>query len=451
MNVIREDVDALNANLKVQIEPIDYQEKVKKTLEKYRKTAKIPGFRPGHVPFGMIQKQYGKGALLEELNSVVNKGLHDFIETNKIEILGNPIPVEEKGLTGDFEKPENFEFVYKIGLVPTIDVEISEKSKFDYVKVKVDKDLIDKQISDLSKRYGKLSSAEEIGENDLIMGQFVELNDDKSIKEAGILNSSTFSMDFIKDEATKKKFVGSKIGDKIIVDIQKLSRNEQETAELLGIKEEEIANHNNNFQVTVNEIKAMQPAELNQELYDKLFGPNTVQNEADLRTRIESDLKDMFSKDSDRILSNNIYKNLIEQTEVILPDTFLKEWIKLSNENKISDEQIEEEYDNYAKGLKWSLIQGNIFKKNNLTVNQEEVMDFTKQLLANNYAQYGMDAPDDAELTTTARGFLQKREEAERIQEMLIEQKLNNFFKTTVKLNEKEVSYDEFVEIAAQK
>ncbi len=450
MNVIREDVDALNANLKVQIEPADYQDSVKKTLENYRKTAKIPGFRPGHVPFGMIQKQYGKSVLAEELNKIVNKALYDYLDTNKVDILGNPIPDEETEVSGSFDKPENFEFTYRIGLAPQFEVKLSGRNKYEYVQVKVDKELIDKQINDLTRRYGKLTSTEEVGEKDMVLGQFVELNEDGSIKEGGILNSSTISMEAISDEETRKALIGKKAGEKVTVEASKISRDEKDMASMLGIKPEEIAEHGSTYQLTINDIKHMEPAELNEELFDKLFGPGNVTSEEELRERVEKDLQGMFKNDSDRMLTNSIYKDLIEKTQVELPNEFLKKWIKMSNEKPISDEQIEAEYDNYAKSLKWQLIQGNIFKTNDMQIRQEEVIDFTKSLLVNNYAQYGMPAPEDQELTASAVQILQNKEEANKVQEMLIENKLTEYFKNTVKLDNKEVSYDEFVEIASK-
>jgi trigger factor len=271
MNVIRQDVDALNAVLKVQIAPEDYQTKVKTTLDKYRKTAKIPGFRPGHVPFGMIQKQYGKAVLAEELNKIVNDGLYKFIEENKIEILGNPIPKEGTEVQGSFDQPNTFEFEYEIGLTPSIDVPLSAKSKYDYVKVKIDNPLIDKQVDDLRRRYGKLISVDSIGEGDMILAQFVELKEDSSIKEGGILHSSTISMEFVKDAKVKAELVGKKKGDKVVVDPASVSRGGKDTAAMLGIKEEDLETISDKFQMTINEIKQMEMAELNQELFDKLF------------------------------------------------------------------------------------------------------------------------------------------------------------------------------------
>ncbi len=451
MNVVREDVDALNAVLKVEIAPSDYEGKVKETLNKYRKTAKIPGFRPGHVPMGLVQKQYGRSVLSEELNKLVNDSLQNYIRDNKIEILGNPIPAKDGQFEGDFENPSDFAFKFEIGLAPTFEVPLSAKSKFTYNKVKVDKKLIDKQINDLRRRYGKLVSAEEVGETDMILAQFVELNADGSIKEGGILHSSTISMEFVEDKKVKKELTGKKIGDKVVVNPESVSKGGKDTAAMLGITEDALAATSDKFEMKITEIKAMELADLNTELFDKLFGEGEVKSEKELEERIKSDLSNMFVNDSDRVLTRDVYENLVEKTKISLPDTFLKRWIKLSNEKEISDEQIEKEYDGYAKGLKWQLIQGAIFKNNNIKLDNQEVMDFTKGLLVNNYAQYGMPAPEDKELTASAMHVLQNQEEAGRIYDMLAEQKLTTFFKETVKLSEKEVSYDDFVKLAQAK
>jgi trigger factor len=450
MNVIRQDVDALNAVLKVQIAPADYQNKVKATLEKHRKTAKIPGFRPGHVPLGLIQKQYGKSVLAEELNKLVNDALYKFIEENKIEILGNPIPKVGKEVTGNFDQPDTFEFEYEIGLTPSIEVPLSSKNKYDYLKVKIDNTLIDKQIDDLRRRYGKLISVDVVNEGDMIMAQFVELNEDDSIKAGGILHSSTISMEFVEDKKVKNELLGKAKGDKVIVNPSSVSRGEKDTAAMLGISEGELASISDKFQMTITEIKQMEMSDLTQDLFDKLFGPGTITSEKELRERISADLNGMFAGDSDRLLTRNIYNDLIDKTKVELPTVFLKRWIKLSNEKEISDDQIEMEFDGYAKSLKWQLIQGNIFKTNNIKFENQDVIEFTKGLLINNYAQYGIPAPEDKELMASALQVLQNREEATRIYDMLAEQKLTQYFKDTVKLNEKEVTYDAFVELASK-
>lgn len=450
MNVIRQDVDALNAKLKVQVAPADYQDKVKKSLEKYRKTAKIPGFRPGHVPFGLIQKQYGRSVLAEELNSVVNDALYKFIGDNKIDILGNPIPAEKEEVVGNFEAPADFEFTFEIGLAPTFEIPLNAKSKFDYVKIKVDGELVDQQIDDLRRRYGKMIAEESIGERDLVLCQFVELNDDETVKEGGILHTSTVSVEFVEDAKTKKALIGKKVGDKVVVDPYKVSRGGKDTAAMLGVKEEELENISKKFQLTINEIKRMELAELNQELFDKLYGEGEVKTEEEMRQRISDELGKMFVNDSDRLLTKTVYEDLIENTKIELPNDFMKRWIRLSNEKPISAEEVEEHYDAYAKNLKWQLIQGNIFKANDIKLDNAEVVEFTKGLLVSNYAQYGIPAPGDKELTESAMGVLKNRDEANRIFDMMAEQKLTDYFKNTVKLKEKEVSYEEFMKLASQ-
>lgn len=450
MNVTRQEVNAETALLTVQVSPADYQGKVTASLDKYRKQAKIPGFRPGKVPMALVQKQYGKAVLAEEMNKLVSDALYAYVQENKLEILGNPIPKEGTDVKGDFDNPGDFEFVYEIGYSPAIDLKLTSKNKYDYVQVKIDDKLVDQQIDDLRRRYGKMSSAEEVNDTDMILAQFVELNEDGSIKEGGIMHSSTTSMEFVEDKKVKKSLVGKKVGDKVTVSATAITRGDSDKAAMLGIKPEELANHSDSYQMTINDIKRMELAELNQDLFNKLFGEGAVSSEKELRERIASDLTQMFANDSDRLLTREVYRDLVENTPVNLPNDFLKRWIQLSNEKPITIEQIEADYDNYAKDLKWQLIQGHIFKANDIKLDNAEVIEFTKGLIANQYAQYGIPAPEDAELTKQAAGALQNREEANRIYDMLAEAKLTEYFKNTVKLNSKEVSYDEFVELASK-
>lgn len=448
MNVTRQDVNAQSALLTVTVSPADYSAKVNQALEKYRKQAKIPGFRPGKVPMGLVQKQFGKSVLAEEMNKLVSDALYKHIQEEKLEILGNPIPKEDSEVKGDFNNPGDFEFVYEIGYTPKIDIDLSNKSKYDYVKVKVDDKLIDQQVDDLRRRYGKLASVETVGDDDMLLVQVVELNDDDSIKEGGILHSSTTSLQFIEDKKVKAEFVGKKVGDKVNVDIDTVTRGDRDKAALLGISEGELAKHGKRYQLTINDIKHMELAELNQELFDKLFGEGAVTSEKELRERVANDLKNMFANDSDRLLTRSVYRNLLDNTKVELPDTFLKRWIRLSNANPITEEQVDAEYDTYARDLKWQLIQGHIFQSNDIKLEQKEALDYVKGLIVSQYAQYGIPSPEEKELDSLAKNALSNNEEANRIYDQLAEQKLMQHIKNTVKLNEKEVAYDQFVEMA---
>ncbi len=448
MNITRVEEGINSATVKVQITAEDYGHKVKAGLDKHRATMKMTGFRPGKVPMTIVQQKHGQKVLSDVLNKIVNDGLFNFISENKMEVLGNPIPSDKTPVVGNFNKPENFEFTYEIGISPKINISLSDENKYDYVTIKVDDTLVNKQIEDLRRRYGKLISHEKVGESDLILGQFVELNAEGEILPGGILHSSTISMEFIEDAKVKTELVGKPIGSVVVVSPLSVSRGGKDTAAMLGIQEDELANVSDKFQMTINEIKRMEMADLSQELFDRLFGEGTIKTEDELKVKIAADLKEMFVNDSDRILARSIFEDLIENTDIKLPDSFLKRWIRLSNEKPILPEQIEEEYEGYAKNLKWQLIQGSIFKATGLKLENQEIIDFTKGILISNFAQYGMAAPEDKELTETALGLLSKKEESSRILEMLADQKITQYFKSTVKLNEKEISYDDFIALA---
>ena len=445
MNVIREDLNALNARLKVKVSPEDYQPKVSETLSKYRKTANIPGFRSGHAPMGMIQKQYGKSVLFDEVSKMVTDAINNYIYEEKLNLLGNPIPVEENGFNGDFSNPTDFEFIYEIGFPPSIEVAISKKDSFDFEKVDVNQELINKQAEDIRRRYGKLVSTDEVQEKDLILGRFVELNDDKSVKEGGIDHTSSISLEFLDSDDVRKLFVGKKVGDSIELNPDDVSKGPKDKAAMLGVKEDALEKVGSLFSYTINEVKAMELAELNSDLFLKLYPDATVTNEEEFVARIKSDLEKMFEQDSDKKLYRTIYDSLMEKVNADFPDDFLKRWIKQVNDKPVTDEQIEAEYEGYRNMLKWQLIEKTLFDKHNLVIDQTELVNFTKHLLRTNYANYGIFEVDEEELTQSAMKFLQDKKQTDSIISRLAEDKLINLFKTEATLKEKLVSYDEFI------
>jgi trigger factor len=445
MNVIREDLNALNARLKVKVTPEDYQSKVSETLSKYRKTAKIPGFRPGHAPIGMIQKQYGKSVLFDEVSKMVTDAINNYISEEKLNLLGNPIPVEENGFSGDFSNPTDFEFVYEIGFPPQIDVTITKKDTFDFEKVDVNQELISKQAEDIRRRYGKLVSSDEVKEKDLILGRFVELNDDKSVKEGGIDHTSSISLEFLDSNDARQMFVGKKVGDSIELNPNDVSKGPKDKAAMLGVKEDELENIGSLFSYTINEIKSMELADLNEELFLKLYPDATVTNEDEFLARIKTDLEKMFEQDSDKKLYRTIYDSLMEKVNADFPDDFLKRWIKQVNDKPVTDEQIDSEYDGYRNMLKWQLIEKTLFDKHNLVIDQMELINFTKHLLRTNYSNYGIFEVDEEELTQSAMKFLQDKKQTDAIISRLAEDKLINLFKTEASLKDKVVSYEDFI------
>ncbi|MFM6945674.1 MAG: trigger factor [Flavobacteriales bacterium] len=442
MKITRQEIDAQNGVLKVEIDAADYQGKVKAALDKYRKTAKVPGFRPGHVPAGLIQKQFGKSVLVEELNKITNDALYRFIIDEKLDILGNPLPIEN-GVEGSFEQPENFTFSYEIGYSPAFELPITAKTKVDYATVKIDKDLITKQVEDLRRRYGKLVSSDTVSAKDMVMGKFEEL-DGKAVKADGISHSTTISMEFLENKAAVKLLTGKKINESFELDPKDVSKGPEDAAAMLGISPEAYAELNAKFQFTVNDVKRMELADLNEEFFQKLFG-DEVKTEAEMNKRIEADLARMFEEDSDRLFTRKVYDMLLEKTQMTFPEAFLKRWIKASAEKPITEQEIENEFAAYLLSLKWQLIQTKIFKENNIQLTNEEVLDFTKNLVIGNYAQYGLPAPEEAELLETAQRLLQNKEQANGIYDRLAERKLTDYFKSAVSMTKKEMKYDDFV------
>ena len=443
MNTVEEKIDDLNTVVRIKIEKDDYAETVNNTLKKYRKEANIPGFRPGKVPMGFVKKKFGKGVLADELNKLVGQSLNDFIKTNNIDVLGQPLPKSDEEVKGDFDNPDTFEFAYEIGVAPQFDIKLSKKNKADYLKVKITDEMLDKEVDNLARRYGKLVPADKVSEKDMVIGEF-------SQKDGDIKNTSTISLEFITDDKVKKQFIGKKVGDVIVVDPKKVSRDTKDLASMLAITEEQASNLDSDFDFTISEIKTMVPAAIDQSLFDKLFGEGNVKSEKELRERIKADLENMFARDSDNLFLRKLVDDLIEKTKFELPETFLKRWILESNEGKLTKEEVEADFDNYKSSLKWQLIQNKIIKENGLEVKPEEAIAYTKQLLANQYAQYGMPAPEDKELVDQAKNVLSNQDEANKIYDNIYNAKLLQFFKTAVKLNEKELEYDKFVEEASK-
>jgi trigger factor len=444
MNVTQENIDGLNAVLKVKVVSQDYQPKVEKALKIYQKKATLPGFRPGKVPAGLIKKMHGKALLVESINQLLQDTLNNYIKDNNIELLGQPLPKNTDAAI-DWDNQQEFEFIYEMGLAPKFELNLSAKDKFDYPTVKIDEELINKYVTDIAKRYGKVENAEVSEETDLLNGDFVELNTNGEILEGGIFKAGApiFPVRF-KDEALKKSFVGLKPEDKVVIEAQQLSDNANELAATLGIDKEQAAALTSKFQFTVKSITRQLPAEINQELFNKTYGEGIVNNEEEFRTKIKEELAAMFVNDSDRKLYNNIVDYLMENIKFELPAEFLKRWIVAANDKPVTLEQVEAEFDNYSKGIKWQLIENRIIKDNHLQVTNEEMIDYTKNLLKKQLGQYNPAAISEEDMDQTAQRVLSSKEEAQRIFTQLLGEKVMNLFKTTFTLQPKEIAFDDF-------
>lgn len=451
MNITKEKVDDLNAIIKVQLNQADYQDKVDKILKDHRRNANIPGFRKGHVPMGMIKKQVGTNVLVDEINKILSESLQKFITDSDLNLLGNPLPKLDEQNKIDWETQKDFEFNYEVGIAPEFDVDLGSKLKLDYYKIKVAEKDVDKYINDVAKRYGKMTNPGVAEADDMLFGKFEELDGSGNIREDGINHSSVIIISAVTDKKLQKSLVGAKANDSFVLDPKKVSEHETDQAAALGVDVTVLKGIISKFKYTVEKINRVIPAELNQELFDKVYGPNAVKDVTEFRAKVSEELGKGLSVDADRKLKSDIQEKLIDKLKLDLPNEFLKRWIVASNEKPISAEQVEEEFDEYAKGLKWQLIENKIIKNNNIQVTPEEVVEHTKGLLLQQMAGMGLPENSDEELTETANRVLQNEEEARNLYMMMYDTKLMELYKSSLKLKEKEISYEDFIKIAYSK
>jgi len=441
MNITKQDVDVLNAVVTIEVGPDDYQQRVEDALKQVQKRANMPGFRPGKVPAGMVKKMYGKNILADELNKMLNDSIHKYITENKLEILGNPLPKADEQV--DFEAGKNFTFKYDIGLAPAFDVEVSDKTAFDYMVVKVDDALIDKYVKDVRKNYGTPVNPEVAGEKDVVFVDINELDETGAIKAGGIYKSTSLGLDRMKSEVAKKKLLGAKKEDKIVLTNKELYESAIDASVGLGIDKEAAENLNCNLQLTVKNIARMEDAELNEELFSKVYGEGNIKTEEEFRNKIREELGKMFEQDSDRKFYENVEKSLVETINPALPEDFLKRWLMAVNDKPVTLEQIEKEFESWSRMMKWKLIENKIVKNNDLRVTHEEMLAEAKRFVHSQYARYGQ-TPDEAEVEKVAADILKKEKEAEKIAENVFYVKSLQLFKDKFKLNRKEVTYNEF-------
>lgn len=442
MNITQENIDELNAVLKVKVVANDYLPKVETALRDYQKKASIPGFRPGKVPTGMIKKMYGKSIMVDEINKLLNDSLYAYLNENKIEVLGNPLPKADSVI--DWDNQQDFEFLYEMGLAPKFTVDLSPKDKFTYQTVKIDDELVNKYVTDIAKRYGKVEAVEAAGEGDLLNGDFVELDIDGGILAGGIFKTGSLFMDRVKDEATKKSLLGLKKDDKVVLDAQKIAENATDLATVLGVDKAQAELLTSKLQFTVKGVSRLAAAEINQEFFDKIYGPGTITTEEEFRLKIKDELGAMFVNDSERKFYNDVVEHLMSKINFNLPTEFLKRWIVAANDKPVTLEQVDSEFDGYSKGLKWQLIENKIIKDNNLQVTNEEVVEHTKELIQQQFAQMGQGDMGDDELNQTVQRVLSNQEEAKKLYEKLYGQKVMTLFKTKFTLENKELAYDDF-------
>lgn len=441
MNITKHDIDPLNAEITISVTPTDYENRVSEGIKKVQRQANMPGFRPGKVPTGLIKKQYGTQILVDEINKLLNDAIYKYIEENKIEILGNPLPKDQKSV--DFTNQKDFEFVYQLGLAPDFKVELDNNNVFTYKTVKVDDELVDKYVNDVRRNYGKPVNPEVSGEKDVVFVDINELDGDGSIKAGGIFKSTSVSYERVKNETAKTKLIGLKKDDKLVININDLYETAVDKSVSLGIANELAETISSDLQLTVKNISRLDPADLDQELFDKIYGEGKITSVDEFRNKIREELGLMFNADSEKFLRTEVEKKLVEKINLQLPDSFLKRWLAVANEKPITQEELEKEYPNYAKSMQWKLIENKIIKDNDIKVDIDEVKNEAKAFIRSEYARYGQVATDE-DLEKISTDLLSKEKEAQKIFENLYSKKVLDLIKEKSTLQQKEVSYDEF-------
>jgi len=444
MNIVRKDIDQNNAILTLSIVKSDYAEKVDKTLRDYRKKANIPGFRPGMVPVGLIKKMYGKAVIAEEINKIVSEELYGYIRENKINMLGEPLPNETEQQTIDFDNSEDFEFVFDLGIAPEFDVELSSKDKVKAYSIAVSNDMINNQVASYTSRYGKYVQEETVDEKDMVKGELLELIDGKVNENGHKISDAVLTPSYMKDESQKAKFVGAAKGDVIVFNPQTAFENEAEISSLLKISKDEAKNITADFQFKIEGITRYYDAEINQELFDKVYGEGVVTSEEEFRARIKESILESLSGDSDYKFGQDAREMLVAKFDkLVFPDAFLKRWLLATNDN-LTKETLDEDFPKMIADLKWQLIKDKLTKANDVKVEMEDVNAYARKIARAQFAQYGMVGMGDDILDNYAKDMLKKEDTVKGIVERVAENKVFEIVKNSVKLDTVEVSIEEF-------
>jgi trigger factor len=444
MNITRENIDDLNTVLKVRIEKNDYQEKVEKVLRDYRKKANIKGFRPGMVPIDLIRKMYGFAVKVEEINKAVSENIHKYIADEKIDILGDPLPKSDEQEKIDFEKQDDFNFSFELGLAPAVEINLGKKNKVNLYEITIDEKMKNDYLANYTRRYGEFKKEEIAEDKDILKGKIEALDEQCNPKTDGITNDkATLAVDIIKDEETKKDFIGKKENESIDFDLKKAFPNDSEIAGLLGRKKEEVEGVEGKFRFTIGEITRFYSAELNQELFNRIYGEGVVNSEEEFMKKIEEEISASLKRESDFKLMQDIKKLILDNTEFSLPEDFLKKWLLKVNENT-TGEQIEKEFDSFRQDLKWQLIRNKVAKDNEMKISEEELQKEAENITRYQFRQYGLFYATDDQIANYAKETLKREDDAKRIADKILEDKVLVKLKEIVKTEDKKITAEEF-------
>lgn len=446
MNVSLQNIDKVSAMLTVKIEKADYQESVDNSLKKFRKQAQVPGFRKGMVPASLVKKMYGKSAIAEEVNKLLSEQIYGYIKENNLNVLGEPLPNEEKQTPIDFETMEDFEFIFDLALAPEVKAQINKDVKVDYNVINVSDEMIDSQIAAHTQRTGAYESVEEYQDKDMLKGDIAEVTEKGNIKRTGIKADEVVLMPaYMKDEEQKALFNGAKVKDNIIFNPGKAyEKNAAEISSLLKIEKDELETLDSDFKFQISEITRFVAGPINQDLFDQVFGEGEIKSEEEFRARIKSDIEKQFTLDSNyRFLLDLKDVLMANEGDVQFPEAILKRVMLLNNEEK-DESFVEENFDKSIEELKWHLIKEKLVKENDVKVEEQDVKEMAAAATRAQFAQYGMTQVPDDLLENYIGEMMKNRQTVEGLVNRVVETKLADAIKDKVTLNNKSVSIDEF-------
>lgn len=445
MNISFENPDKVNGLLTITVEEADYQASVEKTLKDYRKKANYPGFRPGMVPMGLIKKQFGASAKMDAINKLIGEQIYKYMQDNKIQMLGEPLP-SEKQEAQDLEKPAPYTFAFDIAVAPEFKIELNGHNKIDHYTITVDDALIDRQVDMFASRSGSYEKAESYEDNDMLKGDLRELDEQGNTKEGGVtVEAASIMPNYIKNEAQKALFNGAKLGDIITINPSEAYESEAEIASLLKVERDRVKDFKGNFSYQITDIQRYKKHPVDQELFDQMFGKDTVKDEKAFREKIAEGLKVQLAVDADYkfILDVRAYCEK-KVGKLQFPDALLKR-IMLNNNKDKGEEFVEKNYEQSVKELTWHLIKEQLVAANQIKVDDDaDVLNAAKETARVQFAQYGMNNVPDEYVENYAKEILKKRENVDGLVDRAVDIKLTAALKKVVKLNEKEISLDDF-------
>lgn len=436
MNITRKNIDDLNAVITVEINKADYASKIDGLLKNYQKNAQLPGFRKGAVPMSMIQKQYGKPVLLDEVNKMLQENLNKYLQQEKLDILGNPLPKVNEDFSWD---TEDFTFEFEIGLTPSFDIDLAAIKNVTQFKIAADDKMLNDQVARIQKQYGKMIAKDTFEKGNDVSGTF--RNEEKAID-----SPAQFSLDIFKDEkAVEKLFLGKKVGDVVTLSTKGLFDDDHQLMDYLKIGHDDVHGLDINVDFTIEEITESEPAELNQELFDKLFGEGNVSSVEEIKEKIKEDAERQFETQSNQKFLNDVTEALLKNTKFELPSEFLKRWIQTVGETPLTPEQAELEFSRSENGLRYQLIEGKVMAQNNLQITFEDLKAYTAEVIKKQMAQFGQMNPTEADVEGIVARVLSNQEEVKRLSDQVMSEKMLNLYKEKVSSKVKEVTYQEFV------